>query len=202
MQYLNSTTASGSLERVVKKNVEWQLAQPGPFSLVMFAGAGCVEYSVNSSGKCNTTSAYILDNTVAQKAADTLVPVSQLDSRQSVEQPEGILTPSICEMDCVNQVVGLSDAASYDFVLGSESDDSCDMYTTFTAYNKGAPICKKTKPPTNALPSTMSKALKDVTVSYPLHFAISMVYRSDSTLRAVDPPQTADIALCLSPARC
>lgn len=136
IQYVN--TSSG-LDVVLEKVVDWQIGQPGPFSLIQLAGAACAQYTITESGECNSTSAFLVDNTAAQQASDLIVPLSQLDSALSVDQPEGIVTSSICDVDCEDHMVGLNALSAYDFVLNNDADEVCDVTTTFTAYDSTSP---------------------------------------------------------------
>ena len=137
LQYIGN--GSRPIETEESKIVDWQLAQPGPFSLIRLAGAGCAQYTVSTTSTCNSTSAYIVDSSHAQSASGKRVPLSQLDASLSVTEPEGILTSSICDPDCEDKLIGLSDYASYDLVLDQDSSNECELATTFTAYDKNSP---------------------------------------------------------------
>lgn len=137
--YLSTRDRSGALQIITDRAVKWQVGQPGPYSLIYFAGGSCAQISLQRSGACNTSSAYLVDDNLAKQGADgVLVPLSQLDSHQSILEPEGVLAGSVCEpgLLCSDLRVVLGQASAYDFVLDSETQGICNLVTTLTVHSE------------------------------------------------------------------
>ncbi|KAK9808220.1 hypothetical protein WJX73_010311 [Symbiochloris irregularis] len=161
LQLLNK---SSGVAAVTAKTIEWELTQAGPISLVLFGGASCANYSFTED--CGDASSFVVDNTVSQQATKRAIPVSQIDSTASVANTPfpGIDYASQCNTDCSNKIFGLAETSAYDFVLSQSNDETCNVSTTFTAYNKDAPICQYQQAPANAQVSNIPTLRNDLQI--------------------------------------